>query len=190
MKLSNGQIILRELTLADTAAVHAYASQAIVSRYQPWGPNTQEDTEEFVAQAITDRQQTPRKRFCFGLEYDGVFIGSGELYVTDTYNAIAEIGYVIAPDYWGKGFATALTKLLLAFGFEQLDLHRVFATCDPENIGSYKVMEKVGMQREGLLRANVRMKGGWRDSLLYSILTDEWSGTDYMIDWEEEHDTA
>lgn len=188
MKLSHGRIVLRELTLSDTLSVHAYASQSVVSKYQAWGPNTIEDTTQFLLQVIEDRHETPRKRFCFGLEYEGQLIGSGELHITESDNAIAEIGYIIAPDQWGKGFATKLTTMLLAFGFEQLNLHRIFATCDPQNIGSFKVMEKVGMQREGLIRGHLRINGGWRDSLLYSMLTDEYRRIEYIIDGEDQDD--
>lgn len=57
-----------------------------------------------------------------------------------------EIGYIMNPDYWGgKGIATQSAKLVMTFGFETLKLHRIYATCDPRNIGSSKVLEKIGM---------------------------------------------
>lgn len=64
--------------------------------------------------------------------------------------------------------------MLLKFGFEEKGLHRIEARCDPENIGSQKILEKVGMKKEGKLRQNLRMGNGWRDSLLYGILEGEW----------------
>ena len=64
---------------------------------------------------------------------------------------------------------------MMTFGFETLKLHRIYATCDPRNIGSSKVLEKIGMSKEGILRENMLMKDGvWRDSLLYSMLKQEW----------------
>ncbi len=62
---------------------------------------------------------------------------------------------------------------MLGFGFRTLRLHRIYATCDPRNIGSAKVLEKVGMQKEGRMRENLKLKDGWRDSLLYSVLEQD-----------------
>jgi RimJ/RimL family protein N-acetyltransferase len=75
------------------------------------------------------------------------------------------------------GYATEVSKLLIEFGFETLNLHRIFATCDPRNVGSYKVLEKIGMTKEGRIREDLLLKDGWRDSLLYSILEQEWIST-------------
>lgn len=131
---------------------------------------------KFVTEAMVDAAENKRARFCLVVEYKGQVIGAGELRVTDWYNECAEIGYVLHPAYWGQGFATEIANILLAFGFEQLDMHRIFATCDPENIASFKVMEKVGFQSEGRIRDHMRINGGWRDSLVYSMLSDEWQG--------------
>jgi RimJ/RimL family protein N-acetyltransferase len=62
---------------------------------------------------------------------------------------------------------------VLHFGFRQLDLHRIYATCRPANVASQRVLEKVGMHREGHLRRHRWMKGRWQDSYLYAILKDE-----------------
>jgi RimJ/RimL family protein N-acetyltransferase len=72
------------------------------------------------------------------------------------------------------GFATEVAKLLIEFGFRELNLHRIYATCDPRNIGSSKVLEKIGMSKEGRIREDLLIKDGWRDSLLFSILEQEW----------------
>ena len=87
---------------------------------------------------------------------------------------IGEIGYILNPEYWGRGFATDVSKLLIDFGFKEYKLHRIFATCDPRNIGSSRVLEKAGMRKEGRIRENLLIKDGWRDSLLYSVLEHEW----------------
>ncbi len=72
------------------------------------------------------------------------------------------------------GFATEVSQMLIRIGFEELNLHRIFATCDPRNIGSKKVLEKNKMTKEGRIRESLLLKDGWRDSLLYSILEQEW----------------
>jgi ribosomal-protein-alanine N-acetyltransferase len=75
--------------------------------------------------------------------------------------------------YWGQGYATETGKALLTFGFDGLGLHRIFATCDPANVPSAHVLEKIGMQREGRIREHKWAKRRWRDSLLYAILDYE-----------------
>lgn len=125
---------------------------------------------------IKDASQEPRTRYVFAIVHKDMesVVGAGELNIRDFTNKNGEIGYIVNPDYWGKGLATDVANLLIDFGFSELKLHRIYATCDPRNIGSSKVLEKVGMTKEGRIRENLLIKGGWRDSLLYSILENEW----------------
>ncbi|OXS57178.1 RimJ/RimL family protein N-acetyltransferase [Bacillus sp. V-88] len=160
--------------MSDWIGVHQYASQEIVCQYQPWGPNTEKDSQDFVNQAIKDSTQNPRTRFVFAIIYDAMLIGAGELNIRSFTNKVGEIGYIVNPDYWGKGIATDVATLLIDFGFGERKLHRIFATCDPRNIGSSKVLEKVGMTKEGRMREDLLLKDGRRDSLLYSVLEHEW----------------
>ncbi|MGD6992015.1 GNAT family N-acetyltransferase [Sutcliffiella horikoshii] len=174
ISLSNERLSLREFTLRDWIEVHKYASQDIVCQYQPWGPNKEEDSKDFVNQVIKDSTREPRTRFVFAIIYNKFMIGAGELNIRDFTNKVGEVAYIVNPDYWGKGVATEVATLLIDFGFEELKLHRIYATCDPRNIGSSKVLEKVGMTKEGRIREDLLIKDGWRDSLLYSILEHEW----------------
>lgn len=174
--LANEKLFLREFTQYDWIDVHKYASQEIVCRYQTWGPNTEEDSKEFIQDVLDEATQTPRERYVFAIIYQEALIGAVEIMIKDFANKVGEIGYIVNPDYWGKGVATQSAKLMITFGFETLKLHRICATCDPRNIGSAKVLEKVGMLKEGVLRENMLMKDGvWRDSFLYSVLKQEWS---------------
>lgn len=171
------RIGLRELVESDWSAIHDYASNPIVTKYQPWGPNTKEDTKAYVQEVLKDAAHDPRTRFVFAiiqLEEERL-IGAVEINIRDHFNLEGEIGYIIHPEYWGQGYATEAASLILDFGFANLKLHRVFATCDPNNIASSKVLEKIGMYKEGILREHMRLRnGGWRDSSLYSILEREW----------------
>lgn len=171
---SNGRLLLREMIESDWLDVHKYASQDIVCQYQPWGPNTEQDSLDFVNQVISDSRQVPRKRFVFAIIYNGNMIGAGEFNIRDLANKAGEIAYIVNPSYWGNGIATEVATLLIEFGFDVLKLHRIYATCDPRNIGSSKVLEKVGMIKEGKIRDDLLIKDGWRDSLLYSVLEHEW----------------
>ncbi|MEK5333374.1 GNAT family N-acetyltransferase [Lysinibacillus sp. FSL W8-0992] len=168
------RVILRELEQHDWKAVHEYASQPIVCQYQPWGPNSEKESYEFVTQVMLEATNMPRSRFVFAVMEKERLIGAGEINIRDFTNRQGEIGYIIHPDYWAKGYATEVSKLLIEFGFSTLNLHRIFATCDPRNLGSAKVLEKIGMTQEGKLRQDLLLRDGWRDSLLYSILKHEW----------------
>ncbi|WP_203247143.1 GNAT family N-acetyltransferase [Sporosarcina beigongshangi] len=174
---SKNRVQLRELVKDDWPSVHRYASMEIVSRYQPWGPNTKEETLLFLEAVQEDAKKKPRSRFVFAVfeKNTAVMIGSGEINIRDIVNREGEIGYIFHPDYWGQGYATEVAHLLINFGFQELNLHRIYATCDPRNSASVKVLEKVGMVKEGCLRENLLNKDSWRDSFLYGILEHEWN---------------
>jgi RimJ/RimL family protein N-acetyltransferase len=84
------------------------------------------------------------------------------------------IGYCFNRIFWHAGFGTEAAESLVLYGFEHVGLHRICATCDPENLASARVMEKIGMKREACLHENVWTKGKWRDSLVYAVLDREW----------------
>jgi len=170
------RLILRDFTEADWEAVHSYASDPEVVRYMNWGPNTVEDTQNFIRRAIAMQKEQPRRGYNLAvvLKSENVIIGGCGIYVSNPDNREGWIGYVFNRNFLGQGYATETAKALLDFGFEQLNLHRIFATCDPANIASARVLEKIGMQLEGHLREREWVKGKWRDSLLYAILDYEW----------------
>ncbi|MER3328302.1 MAG: GNAT family protein, partial [Candidatus Kapaibacterium sp.] len=86
----------------------------------------------------------------------------------------AEIGYWIAEPYWGKGIATEAVAAVIKFGFEEIKLNKIFATCFDGNDVSGKVLEKNSMILEGNLKQEYFFKGEYRDSLHYRITKDEY----------------
>ena len=170
--LNTGRLILREFTTEDFDAVHKYATDPEVYKYQPWGPNTVDDTKDFIQGAISRRLKSPRVDYELAVEHPEVgLIGGCGIYGFEVWKA--EIGYTLRRDMWGKGYGTEVVATLIHFGFHQLGLHRVEASCDTRNIASYRVMEKNGMLREGTLRENKKIHGEWRSSYIYSILERE-----------------
>ena len=174
--LETPRLILRELRDDDATAIHAYASDAEVVRYLDWGPNTPEDTAQFLARARAARGAIPRTAYhrAIVLTATGHLVGGGRIEIRNAANGAGDVGYVLGRPHWGHGFATEATRALLGFGFGSLALHRIWATCDVRNDASARVLEKIGMRREGHLRHDVRRKGEWRDSYLYTILEPEW----------------
>ena len=174
--LETDRLFLREFEEDDLQAIHEYASDPKVVRYMGWGPNTEKDTQKFLQRAFEQQRNQPRTDHDLAiiLKAENHLIGSGGLYIGNPIHKEAELGYSLNRRFWGQGYATEAARAFVAFGFEELGLHRVYATCDPANVASARVMEKIGMQREGHLREHRWMKGKWRDSYLYAILEQEW----------------
>jgi RimJ/RimL family protein N-acetyltransferase len=85
-----------------------------------------------------------------------------------------KLGYALRADVWRQGFGTEATRLMLRLGFDTLGLHRISAAIGPDNVGSISLVESLGFKYEGRLRDHVFTNNAWRDSLLYSLLEDEW----------------
>lgn len=167
-------IKLREFRLEDWEAVHRYASIDDVCKYQPWGPNTVADSKAYVDDIIRDSKKNPRTRFAYAITESSNVIGACEVNIRSSQNRAGEISYIVNPEWWGRGIATEVAKMLLLFSFRDLELHRVSATCDERNSSSRRVLEKIGMTREGTIRDHLLLQEGWRNSHLFSILVDEW----------------
>jgi RimJ/RimL family protein N-acetyltransferase len=85
-----------------------------------------------------------------------------------------EIWYLVRPDHWGRGIAQKAARELLRVGFLEMNLHRMFATCLPENPASARVLDKIGMRKECHQLKTLKIHGVWQDCFLYAILRDEW----------------
>ncbi|MBJ8061390.1 MULTISPECIES: GNAT family protein [Bacillus] len=88
----------------------------------------------------------------------------------------ASIGAVISPAYWGKGLIVEALEELIEIGFQELNINRMEGRCDAENIASERVMQKLKMVYEGILRQSVKMDNTYRDAKVYSLLKEEYNG--------------
>lgn len=107
----------------------------------------------------------------------GQLLGAIGLTIQSVYRR-AELGYWIALDSWGKGYATEAARAVVNFGFVKLKLNKIYATHMRQNTASGRIMQKIGMQQEGLLRQHVQKDGNYIDLVLYSILASEWISSD------------
>jgi RimJ/RimL family protein N-acetyltransferase len=158
-------VTLRPLTLEDTDAVHDWARLPESCRYQPWGPDTHEETAEYVREAVARADM-----LAFAVLLGAEVVGAATLTVRWS---SGEVAYAVHPRCWGQGIATAAARELVRRGFAEHGLHRVFGTCDPRNVASAAVLRKVGMRYEGRMRGTMLLRDGWRDSDLYAILSDD-----------------
>ncbi|QGM30232.1 GNAT family N-acetyltransferase [Bacillus sp. N3536] len=174
--LETERLILRKVTIEDIQDMYLYGSDEEVSKYVTWNTHeTISDTKgfvEFVLNKYKNKQVSP-----WGIECkeNGKFIGTIDFVWWQPNNKTAEIGYVISKDYWGKGLTSEVAKEIIKFGFEKMNLVRIQARCDVENIGSARVMEKAGMSFEGIIRKGIFVKGMHRDLKMYSILNEEFN---------------
>ncbi len=170
-------LVLREFRRDDREKVHEYAVDPEVCRYMPWGPNTEDETSAFVERAMASWHRDPRLHFelAVTLKETGRLIGGAGIRAADECFRTADMGYCLRRDSWGKGLATEAAAGLIGFGFKQLGVHRIWATCDTGNVRSAHVLEKAGMKLEGTMRDDTWLRGHWRSSRLYSILESEWS---------------
>lgn len=172
IRLETARLILRELEPRDVDAVQAWATDPEVYRFLEWGPNTPGQTVDFLRRAAAARLETPRRTFELGIVVaeTGALVGAGGARVRSADHLVADVGYALRRDEWGKGYATEAAGALVEFALGPLGMHRVWATCDVRNARSARVLEKVGMRREGRLRENMRIRGEWRDSYLYALV--------------------
>jgi RimJ/RimL family protein N-acetyltransferase len=171
------RLVLRPFREADFDDVHAYASDPEVARFMEWGPNTPDQTREFMDRILAQQQTWPRAAVNLAAEHlaDRRVIGSIRLAVVEEANRICDIGYSFARRYWRQGLCSEAARALLEIAFGPLGAHRVFAECDRRNVGSYGVMEKLGMRREAAFLESRLIKGAWTDRYQYAILDREWS---------------
>lgn len=174
LQLTTRRLLLRNLQESDFGMIHRHASDPEVTRYMDWGPNSEDDTIAYLRTAVEAATSPEPKAWDLGVierphdEFLGIvgirLICAGR----------AEVGYWLAKNAWGRGIATEAVETLVAFGFDQLGLHRVEARCDPENSRSARVLEKIGMVREGCLRQSVCVRGQWKDRLMLAVLKQDW----------------
>jgi RimJ/RimL family protein N-acetyltransferase len=111
--------------------------------------------------------------FAVVLQSEGLLIGAIGLVISKSHQ-LAELGYWIGKPYWKRGFCTEAAREVLRYGFEDLNLNRIQARHMTKNPASRRVMEKIGMTREGVLRQSLHRFGSFEDTALYSILREEY----------------
>jgi [ribosomal protein S5]-alanine N-acetyltransferase len=174
--LVSGRVRLREFQPTDAAAALRWASDPAYFRYMSVEPASEADETEFLRDVDTRARTQPRVDYHLGIveRDDDDLIGIVRLSINEPEHRGADIGYGLRTDRWGLGYATEAARMLVGFGFASLGLHRIWGLCDPQNIGSRRVMEKIGMRQEGRFREHVFARGQWRDSLAFAILEREW----------------
>jgi RimJ/RimL family protein N-acetyltransferase len=173
--LDAGRVRLRWLTDADVPALFTVFGDPEVTRY--WGHAVLPDLAAAAA-LLADIQRHFRAGtlFQWGVEAtDGQVVGTCTLAGIDPANRRAELGFALGRAHWGRGYMTAALPAVLAFAFDRLGLHRVFADTDPRNAASIRTLDRLGFVREGLLREHYLVQGEPQDAIVYGLLRTEWT---------------
>lgn len=180
MELKTDRLILREIEKSDFDAIHSFGSNLDNVKYMAWGPNDEGGTNWFIDDCIKHSQKDPRIHFDFAitLKDSKKLIGTCGIYI-DQGSEQAKLGWILHKDYWKKGYMTEAGKALINFGFGELCLHRIYAEVFEDNYGSYRVMENIGMRREGHFIKNQKGRPNidpdWISTYQYAILKEEWA---------------
>jgi RimJ/RimL family protein N-acetyltransferase len=173
VQLQGQQIRLREFRHDDLDPTMRVVADDRVTRWMSFDSLTREQQEARLTAALERATARPRTEFYLAVTLaDDELIGFARLGLTGV--QAAKLGYAIAADHWGRGYATDAARAMVTFGFRDLGLHRITAAIGPENAASMAVVKRLGFTREGHLRDHVFTNGAWRDSVLWSILAHEW----------------
>lgn len=172
--LETERLILRKLTMNDLEDIYSYASNEEVSKYVTWETHrTLTDTTNFIEYVLNLYENKQVAPWAIEHKKHKTCIGTIDFVWWQPAHKSAELGYVISHKYWGMGIATEAAQKLITFGFENMELERIQARCFIENTRSERVMKKIGMTFEGIIRKGMYIKGKHWDLKLYSILKEE-----------------
>lgn len=164
---------LREVRPEDWRSFAELFAEADVVRFTEFEPFDAARAQSIVAWAMSHQGAHPRATYALVAEVDGDAAGLLTLIVRNLQDRCGEVGFMLGRPFWGRGYAGEAAARLLAFGFDELRLHRIVGECDPENLASSRLMERLGMRREGWMRDARWEKGAWRDRIGYAILEAE-----------------
>jgi [ribosomal protein S5]-alanine N-acetyltransferase len=179
-------LVLRSLTIADAPEVARLAGRREIAdtTISIPHPYSEQLARNWIAARTGQDGAGKETAFAITLRSDGRLIGAVGLREIDTEHSQAEMGFWIGVDWWGQGYATEAARAMVHFAFEELNLNRVYAHHMVRNPASGRVLKKIGMRREGLLRQRVRKWGVFEDVVVLAILRGDWSekrGVDQVL---------
>lgn len=172
------RLLLRPGTPDDAAAIFAFRSRPEVAQWLSSQPASVADLGperfDWSMQLVVERE--------------GAVIGDLMVQVQDAWaqaeireaarRTQAELGWSFDPDEWGHGYATEAIRAAMGIAFDGLGVRRIEASCFADNTASWRIMEKLGMRREGyFVVESLHRDGTWCDGMTYALLADEWRAT-------------
>lgn len=174
--LNTERLVLRPFTLADAVDVQRLAGDKAIASTTMNIPHPYEDgmAEEWIGTHQEEFDGGKSVTFAIVRAQDDALIGAISL-VIGRQHRHAELGYWVGKPYWGNGYCTEAAREVLDYGFQVLDLHRIYARHLARNPASGRVMIKIGMQYEGCMRQHVLKWDAFEDLKIYGILRSEYA---------------
>ena len=169
--LRTARLTLRPIALADAAALFAYRRNADVMNYWDWPPQKNlRDVQRIIRAHAKAIGNGTVEWWAVALTDDGPAIGECDLSEIDHHHKHAEVGFLFRLDLWGKGYAHEAMQAVIAHAFGALGLARLWARSHSGNARSKRLLERLGFEHEGTLRAHVLRDGVRRDCEIYGLL--------------------
>ncbi|MBE0669537.1 MAG: GNAT family N-acetyltransferase [Anaerolineales bacterium] len=177
MLLNAKRLVLRNFNDSDLDTFLAYRNDPEVARYQGWSlPYSREKGKQFILEMrdVHAPKQGQWLQLAVELKETGNLIGDVAFCIKDDDARQAVIGFTVASSYWRQGFATEALTTLLDYLFMDIDLHRITADCDTENMGSWKTLERLGFRREAHFVESLLIGKEYISEYYYGLLQREW----------------
>jgi RimJ/RimL family protein N-acetyltransferase len=175
--ITTERLILDDVNEQDLADIQRMARDPNVMKYVLIWLENDDQIAEFLKHGTEESQRADRMDYVLAVRVPGTgeFAGLTFIEIDPELKSTAEVGCILLPAYWKTGYASEILRALLAFGFKELGLHRVYGKCDELNLASAHVMEKCGLRYEGTIREHVWLRDHWRSSQYYGMLAGEYS---------------
>ncbi|SEE48739.1 GNAT family N-acetyltransferase [Jiangella alba] len=170
LNLSGSQVILREFAPDDLDTIAGVVGDDRVTTFLSFDSRSRGQASTMLTHMLSSAKADPRAEYYLAIQPQAGPLPVGFIRLAHSGVRAAKIGYAVAADHWGRGYATDAVGTVIRFAWDVLDLHRITAAIGPQNAASIAVVKRVGMEYEGRLRDHVFTNGAWRDSLLYSII--------------------
>ena len=176
--INTERLILRDIKQEDAENIFVYRSDVESNLYQPGIPETLENVHDFIG-AIPEKFNKENTWYQIVIERkeDGQIIGDLGLHFVGPNNAQVELGITLNQQYWRMGYAKEVFKKMINYLFHDLKKHRIYASVDPRNIGSMKLMKSVGLRQEAHFKKSYLLNDEWCDDVIFAILKEEWPNT-------------
>jgi RimJ/RimL family protein N-acetyltransferase len=173
-QLETERLLLREFQASDEESLYQYSQPEQHWRHMPIEPPTRASVAAQMRYILDSQHDEPRAIYHLAVvdKETDAFVGEASLHVYRPFR-LGTIGWGVAHDRAGQGRATEIGHALLRLAFGILDLHRVQAMCSPDNLASRRLMAKIGMREEGIIRDNLLARGEWWSSVGAAILSTD-----------------
>lgn len=169
------RLLLRQLSPSDAEDYFEMASSPLVTAQSTWKRHVSlEDSKSYIEKIMQRYEKQEEYHWAIVYQQTGKVIGRTGLIRIDPEHDKVELGYVLSHHYWNQGIVTEATRAVIDFAFRELGINRVEARCNAHNTGSYRVMEKLGLTFEGLLRQQLKIHGTYVDQRMYAIIRDDY----------------